>query len=140
MSEPRKPKRFINLPQYPGGKKAFVDFIVANLRYPEAAQQARIEGAVIVEYEIDSDGQAHPLRILKSIGYGCDEEAMRVVSLLRFSKPKNRGLRVSTTTKTAIHFRLAPQTVIEYSIKPPEKSQPAPQEKKPEVFGYTIEF
>lgn len=67
MSEPRKPKRFINLPQYPGGKKAFVDFIVANLRYPEAAQQARIEGAVIVEYEIDSDGQAIRFEFSKAL-------------------------------------------------------------------------
>ncbi len=140
MSEAQKPKKFLNLPQYPGGKKAFAEFIAANMRYPEEALAAQIEGTVIVEYEIDSLGIANPLRVLKGIGYGCDEEAMRIISLLRFSRPKNRGVRVSTTSKTTIQFRLPAQTVIAYTVKPSEKQVESKNEKKPEVYGYTIKF
>lgn len=65
---------------------------------------------------------------------------MRVVSLLRFSKPKNRGLRVSTTTKTAIHFRLAPQTVIEYSIKPPKNLSQLHKRRNPRFSAIPSSF
>jgi len=84
MSEYHKKKKFLNLPQYPGGKKAFIEFIKNNLRYPQQALDAKIEGRVLVEFEIDDNGTVHNPWIKKSLGYGCDEEALRVVGLLQY--------------------------------------------------------
>ena len=118
-SNHKKKKQFLNLPQYIGGSQAFKEFVANNLTYPAEALEKIIEGSVIIEYEISDEGVVLNPRVFKGIGFGCDEEAIRVVSLLRFEKVKNRGMRVRMTTKTTIHFRL-PGLKISYSV--PEKS------------------
>jgi len=144
MSDHPKKKHFLNLPKYSGGTRAFREFIAENLRYPEAAFQAKIEGSVIVEYDIHDNGTVRNQRVVKGIGYGCDEEAMRVVGLLRFDKVKNRGVRVKLTTKTTIHFKL-PKTLINYtisySIKEDKPTADTEQKKdNSPSYGYTIDL
>jgi TonB family protein len=137
MHDHHKKKRFLNLPKYIGGSEAFKTFIAENLRYPEAALEAKIEGSVLVEYDIFDDGCVSNPHILKGLGYGCDEEAMRVIGLLRFEKVRNRGVRVKMTTKTTIHFRL-PGVNISYSV-----TEKPGQEKKdggPVTYEYTVTF
>jgi TonB family protein len=130
-------KRFLNLPKYPGGSEAFKKFFVENLRYPDAALEAKIEGSVIVEYDISDDGLVYNPHILKGLGYGCDEEAVRLIGLLRFEKVKNRGVRVKMTTKTTIHFKL-PGVNISYTISGENKSE---QKKNgPVTYEYTIKL
>ncbi len=138
MSDYQKKKKFLNLPQYPGGKKAFIEFIKNNLRYPQQALDAKIEGRVLVEFEIDDNGVVHNPWIKKSLGYGCDEEALRVVGLLQYEKVKNRGMRVRVTHKTFINFKL-PKTTISYTITPSKKVESVEQKPahKPNL-GYTI--
>lgn len=132
------------MPKYPGGSVAFREFIAASLHYPDAALQAGTEGTVIVEYDVHDDGSVQHPRILKGIGDGCDEEAMRVVGLLRFEKVKNRGLRVKMTTKTRINFRLPPGLRINYSVEKKEGSQQKNENDKgkpgPETYEYTVSF
>ncbi len=139
MSENQKKKKFLKYPKYIGGSEAFRDFIVKNLQYPKAAIEAKVEGSVFVEYEINDNGIVQNPRILKGIGHGCDEEAMRVVSLLRFEKVRNRGVRVTTTTKTTIHFKL-PKVNFTYSVE--KKTEPEKPKEKQEpgqvVYNYTI--
>jgi TonB family protein len=144
MPEYHKKKQFLNLPKYTGGSDAFRKFINANLRYPDTALEARAEGTVIVEYDILDNGHVQHPRILKGIGHGCDEEAMRVVGMLQYEKVKNRGVRVKVTTKTNIQFKF-PGVRINYSAA----SEPPPsiQGKKPEsknpgsvVYEYTVTF
>ena len=130
-------KRFLNLPKYPGGSEAFKKFIAENLRYPDAALEAKIEGSVIVEYDISDDGLVFNPHILKGVGYGCDEEAVRLIGLLRFEKVKNRGVRVKMTTKTTIHFRL-PGVSISYSV--PQKNEPEQKKDGPVTYEYTVRF
>jgi TonB family protein len=115
MTEHHKTKKFLDLPRYGGGNEEFKKFIASNLRYPKAALEAGIEGKVLVGYEIDDNGIVHNPRVLRSLGYGCDEEAVRIVGLLRFKKVKNRGVRVRVNTKTYINFKL-PKTSINYSL------------------------
>jgi TonB family protein len=136
MPDYHKKKHFLNTPKYPGGSAAFKTFIAENLRYPQAALDAGVEGSVIVEYDIHDTGMVGNQRVLKSLGHGCDEEAMRVVGLLRFEKVKNRGMRLKITTKTNINFRL-PGVRITYMA--PEKEKPQ-EEKKPVTYGYTVQF
>jgi TonB family protein len=138
MQEHHKKKHFLNLPKYPGGSEAFRKFISENVRYPDEALEARVEGTVIVEYEITDEGVVNNTHVIKSLGYGCDEEAVRVIRLLRFEKVKNRGLRVKMTTKTTIHFR-PPQGGINISYVETGNKQPAKKEE-PTTYGYTITF
>jgi TonB family protein len=137
MPDHHNKKRFLNLPKYIGGSEDFRKFIADNLRYPEAALGAKIEGSVIVEYDIADDGLVYNPHVLKGLGYGCDEEAMRVIGLLRFEKVKNRGVRVKMTTKTTIHFRL-PGVNISYSFS--EKKEPEQKKDSPVTYEYTIRF
>ena len=144
MPDHHNKKRFLNLPKYPGGSTAFREFIEENLRYPETALEARVEGFVIVEYDISDNGAVNNPRILKSLGYGCDEEAVRVVSLLQFEKVKNRGVRVKMTTKTNINF-IPPKANINYTVsytKKPEKPKVGPEQKNsnPVTYNYTIQL
>jgi TonB family protein len=144
MPDHHNKKHFLNLPKYPGGSNAFREFIAANLRYPQAALEANVEGSVIVEYDIQDTGVVQNQRVLKGLGHGCDEEAMRVVALLRFEKVKNRGVRVKMTTKTTINFRLPAGVRISYSVS--SKNDPSKKDEsdkgKPgsEIYEYTISF
>ncbi len=144
MPDHHNKKRFLNLPKYIGGSKAFKEFITENLRYPETALEAKVEGSVIVEYDILDNGAVSNPRVLKGLGQGCDEEAIRVVNLLHFEKVKNRGVRVKLTSKTNINFRL-PQVCINYSVSYTDKTDKAnvePEQKNndPVTYEYTIQL
>ena len=135
--DPHRKKRFLNLPKYPGGSQALKKFIAENLRYPDAALAAGIEGSVIVGYDISDDGFVSNPHVLKELGYGCDEEAIRLIGLLQFEKVKNRGVRVKMTTKTTIHFRI-PGMHINYSVSQDKK--PGKKDDAPVTYEYTIKF
>ncbi len=119
----RKPESFIKLPTYPGGQKALNDFINSNRKYPEAALQHKIEGTVTVEYDVNVFGNVTSFSVKHSIGYGCDEEACRLVSLLKYPKHKYQGLHVVFHMTINIHFRLH------------QASKPIPKEQKV-VYSY----
>lgn len=143
MNEHSRKKKFLNLPKYPGGSQAFREFIAGNLRYPEAALEANVEGSVIVGYEILDDGTVINPHIIKSLGYGCDEEALRIIGLLQFEKVKNRGLRVKTSTKTKINFGLPKPATLQIAYTPAEANpKPAAPEKSSgkSTYEYTIRF
>ena len=137
MTDHHSKKRFLNLPKYPGGSEAFKKFISDNLRYPDEALQAGIEGSVIVGYDVSDEGIVSNPHVQKGLGYGCDEEALRLIGLLRFEKVKNRGVRVKMTTKTTIHFRL-PGVNISYSVS--QKNEPEQKKNGPVTYEYTIEL
>jgi TonB family protein len=142
MPDHHNKKKFLNLPKYLGGSKAFKDFIAENLHYPEEAIKANAEGSVIVEYDIHDSGNVSNPRVLKGIGFGCDEEAVRLISLLQFEKVNNRGVRVKLTSKTSINFRL-PKASINYTISyvPKTDESKAAAKKKPDApqaYNYTI--
>lgn len=137
-------KRFLKLPEYAGGSQAISEFVTTNLRYPAEAQKAGIEGAVLVKYHIDDDGNVFNPQVIKGLGYGCDEEAIRLIGLLRFEKVRNRGNRVEVTKTTKIHFKLAGLR-INYSLAPktdPPKPQPDPGQKRDDSirYNYTIDL
>ncbi len=110
MEREKKPKHFIQHPQYPGGSKELTKFIYSQLRYPEAALKAQLEGTVLIEYDIDYKGNVVDTRVLQSLGLGCDEEACRVLRLLKFSVGRNRGVRVLFHKKIPIRFKIPVQT------------------------------
>jgi hypothetical protein len=139
----RKKKNFIKLPSYPGGKKAFKEFVSQNLIYPEYALKNRIEGFVFAEYEVNDLGEISDIIIKKGLGYGCDEEVIRLLSLMVYEPVHNRGLRVKSKMKSRFLFKLpaAPTTEkpgnvvkINYTItEEKDKLKPAN-----ESYTYTI--
>jgi TonB family protein len=161
MNPPHRKYEPLRMPRYPGGKKAFQKFISENVRYPGEAMKARIGGSVIVGYDINDNGEVLNAHIIRGLGYGCDEEALRVVGLLRYDKVKNRKVRVKMSTRTTIHFNLpvaakAPVAQAEpdqpptetpkvvFTIVPekpvqPEKTDPKPKDP-PATYSYTISF
>jgi protein TonB len=67
------------LPEFKGGMKAWVEFLQRNLRYPVQAEEATVQGRVLVSFVIDKDGVLTDVKVIKGVGSGCDEEAMRVI-------------------------------------------------------------
>jgi len=103
-----KSKNFIKKAEYPGGAEALKKFVKNNLRYPKEALMHRVEGSVFLRYEVNEQGYVHSISIINGLGYGCDEEAERIISLLKYPKVKNRGMKVNTKFKITIHFKLPP--------------------------------
>jgi protein TonB len=66
-------------PIFPGGHKALTAYLQKHIRYPKTAANAGITGRVFVSFIIDTAGYISDITILKGLGYGCDEEAIRVV-------------------------------------------------------------
>ena len=143
MKKESKDKHFIKKPIYEGGPKAMKKFIAENLRYPKEALENKIEGTVYVRYDIGAKGKVTGAKIIKGLGYGCDEEAMRLAKLLKFKVPKTRGVRVVFHKNIQIHFRLPKKktipktTAIQYSYV--EKKKPQETENK-KSNSYTITY
>ncbi|PJJ54473.1 TonB family protein [Hymenobacter chitinivorans DSM 11115] len=69
-------------PVYIGGESVVLMHIGRSVRYPAEALRSQIMGDVRVAFTIDKDGNASNYRVVQGLGYGCDEEALRVVKLL----------------------------------------------------------
>lgn len=74
-------------PQFPGGPKALATFILKHQRYPEDARQYNVRGRVYTSFVIDEHGQISDVVILKGLGFGCDEEAIRIIRKMPRWKP-----------------------------------------------------
>ena len=107
-----KSKNFIRKAEYPGGGDALKKFVHQTLWYPKEALLHRVEGSVHLKYEVNEKGKVHSISVINGLGYGCDEEAIRIIGLLKYSPVKNRGLKVNTKFKLAIHFTLPPDIPI----------------------------
>ncbi|MBA4301511.1 MAG: hypothetical protein C0433_15625 [Cyclobacterium sp.] len=95
-------------PNPPGGMSGWNQYLGKNLQYPAQARQMGIEGTVIVVFEIQKDGSIHNVEILRGIGGGADEEAIRVVqNSPRWESGKQRGRAVNTRMRLPIRFKLA---------------------------------
>ncbi len=105
----KKEKKFLNLPHLDGGRELLKKLIRENLQYPEEALEKGTEGDVIVKYKVSGKGEVLEPEVVKGIGHGCDEEAVRLVKMLRHRAVKNRGVRVITDNKIKIPFRIKKQ-------------------------------
>ncbi|GAB3563475.1 energy transducer TonB [Spirosoma luteolum] len=94
-------------PSYPGGPEALRQFLSRNLRYPAAATRANISGRVYVTFVVNTDGSLTDIDLLKGIGFGCDEEALRVVQkMARWQPGKQSGRPVRVRYNLPIAFLL----------------------------------
>lgn len=92
-------------PELIGGIRNFQKSIV----YPEMALLAGIEGRVVVQFIIDKEGKVNNPVVVRGIGGGCDEEAIRAVSKARFIPGKQRGKPVNVKFSMPVNFKLKKQ-------------------------------
>ena len=111
------------MPQFPGGLSEAMKFLAKNIKYPVEAQQAKIEGRVIVRFVVGRDGSVSNVEVVRGVSPELDAEAVRVVSLMpKWIPGKQRGKAVAVKYTMPIMFRL--QT-------------PAP---KKEEMGHTLQI
>ena len=94
-------------PEFPGGLQALSQFIADNIKYPQLAKENNITGRVFVSFVVEKDGRVGQVKILRDIGGGCGNEAVRVVKLMPKWKPgKQRGKPVRTQFNLPVNFDL----------------------------------
>ena len=96
-----------DMPGFPGGEEELFRFLGKNIKYPAMAKDAGIKGMVYVNFVVWIDGTIKDVKVLRGIGGGCDEEAMRVVKNMPKWKPgKQRGKTVPVSYNLPIRFTL----------------------------------
>ncbi len=141
MKKNRKPEQFIRTPAYPGGTEALSKYIRENLRYPREALEKKIEGTVQVAFSFNENGRVIRAKVEHGIGYGCDEEALRIVKSLRYPKINNKGVRVTYHSKVNVHFRLKDVIArqgIRYQYRTGSTKESRKEEKTTVVYHYRI--
>lgn len=96
------------LPQFPGGDVALMDFVSQNLVYPPQAVKDKVEGSVYVEFVVKADGKAEDAKVLRSLTPECDAEALRIVDIMPTWTPGYKdGEPVRTTFVLPVIFKLS---------------------------------
>jgi protein TonB len=160
MKKQRKDKHFVKNAFYKGGNKAMEKFISEHLTYPKTALENKIHGTIHIKYDVNHRGKVFKVKSLNTLGYGCDEEAERVVKLLQFEVPKARGLRLIFHKEIHIHFNInnkneiqnenqsesenseKQEFILEYSIVKKEKKQidTKKEEDNSSDYSYTVDY
>lgn len=94
-------------PSFPGGEGKMYAYLGNNMKYPPIARDNNIQGRVYVSFVVEKNGKITDVRVLRGIGGGCDEEAIRVVkSMPSWSPGKQRGKAVRVRFNLPIVFKL----------------------------------
>ncbi len=95
------------MPEYPGGLNKLTDYLSKNIKYPQMARESGIQGRVFVNFVVEPDGSVSNVNVMRSLGGGCDEEAVRVVKAMPKWKPgRQRGKAVRVSYILPIVFKL----------------------------------
>ncbi|MBW7847433.1 MAG: energy transducer TonB [Bacteroidales bacterium] len=96
-----------SMPEYPGGPEEMMRFIAQNIKYPPIARESGIQGRVFVNFVVEPNGSVSNVKVLRGIGGGCDEEAIRVVqSMPKWTPGRQRGKAVRVSFNLPVRFTL----------------------------------
>ncbi len=99
--------RVEEMPAFPGGEDAFLSFVAQKVQYPEIAKRAGVEGRVTISFVVLSTGALTDIQVMKGIGAGCDEEAVRVIKSMPVWNPgKQNGRAVNVRMYVPIVYKL----------------------------------
>lgn len=96
-----------SMPEFPGGAGELYKYLGNSIKYPPLAKESGIQGRVFVNFVVEPNGNISNVKVLRGIGGGCDEEAIRVVKAMPTWKPgKQRGKAVRVSYNLPIKFTL----------------------------------
>jgi len=95
------------MPEFPGGFGAFGKYLQKNIKYPDLAMETNTQGKVYVKFLVRKDGSTDKVSIVRGIGAGCDEEAVRVIkSVPKWSPGMQMGKPVNVWYTLPVNFQL----------------------------------
>lgn len=95
------------MPEFPGGEEELMRYLAQNIQYPKQALDGNTEGRVLIGFVVNKEGEIDDVKVLRSIGDGCDEEAVRVIHKMPKWKPgKNNGKLVNVFYNLPVTFQL----------------------------------
>ena len=95
------------MPQFPGGTAALLEWLENNMQYPDSCRKNSIQGRVLVTFAVETDSTLSDIRIVKSVNPDLDREAIRLVQSMPKWKPGTlRGQPVRAQMTVPIYFRL----------------------------------
>lgn len=96
-----------SMPEFIGGEEALYKYLLENVNYPQSAKESGIQGRVFVTFVVELDGSVTDVRVLRGIGGGCDEEAVRVVkNMPKWIPGKQKGKSVRVQYNLPLKFTL----------------------------------
>ena len=96
-----------SMPAFPGGVEKLIEYLHNNIKYPTQAKEIGIQGKVFVSFVIEKDGSVSDIILLRGIGGGCDEEAIRVIkNMPKWMPGKQRNIPVRVRFTLPVSFRL----------------------------------
>jgi TonB family protein len=99
------------MPTFPAGQEAMMQYLSSNIRYPKDAQENNIQGRVVVQFVVNEDGKIRDVKVLRGVGGGLDQEAMRVVKEMPNWIPgKQNGKPVAVQYTLPVQFQLKEDT------------------------------
>ncbi|MBP5776250.1 MAG: energy transducer TonB [Prevotella sp.] len=95
------------MPEYPGGIQALLDYLMENVKYPEDAEKQKIEGRVIAVFVVETDGSISNVEVVKPVFPSLDAEAVRVLSgMPKWTPGRQSGKVVRVKYTVPINFQL----------------------------------
>lgn len=103
-----KPYTYVEqMPSFPGGETEMLKYLAKNIRYPAAAQRAGVEGLVVLSFVVSKTGEISEIQVVKNLGAGTDEEAMRVVKTMpKWTPGKQNGRTVPVRYTLPVRFTI----------------------------------
>ena len=93
--------------EFPGGMSAMYKFLGENIKYPAAAQRANVTGKVFVKFVVEKNGSVGQVEVMKGIGFGCDEEAIRVIKAMpKWNPGRQNGKNVRVWYNMPVTYKL----------------------------------
>ena len=95
------------MPEFPNGEESMMQYIAEQVKYPAEAKKAGAYGRVFIGFIVEPDGSLSDFKVLRGIGYGCDEEALRVAkSMPKWQPGMHRGKAVRVQYLVPVNFKL----------------------------------
>ena len=95
------------MPSFPGGKVQMLEYLNTRIKYPQPARDFHVEGIVYVQFVVQADGSHTDHKVLKGLGYGCNEEALRITKAMpKWSPGRQQGEEVPVLFTLPVNFQL----------------------------------
>ncbi len=94
--------------KYAGGDIAFYQFIAENLKYPQEAKDNKVQGDILISFDVEIDGSLSGFTIISGLGYGVDEALIALLKTMKFEAAIMNGTKVKMNTMYSIPIYAGP--------------------------------